>query len=231
MARRKKNQKKADETLVDIVEVRDQAQSFMDRNRPLVFGALVAAVVIFGGLFAYNNFYKKPKQQEAVEQMYQAQIQFDRDSFALALTKPGSGYLGFLDIIDNYKGTKAANTAHYYAGICYLNLGQYEAAIDYLKDYDASGDITPATKYGALGDAYSELQDLNNALDYYKKAVNASDNEVLKAYYLKKVGMLHEHNGNFGEAKAAYERIKNEFPLTTEGSDIDKYITRVSAKG
>lgn len=231
MARRKKNQKKADETLVDIVEVRDQAQGFIEKNRNLVFGGLVAAVLIFGGLFAYNNFYKAPKQQEAVEQMFQAQVQFDRDSFALALTKPGSGYLGFLDIIDNYKGTKAANSALYYAGICYLNLGQYEAAVDFLKDYDPVGEITPATKFGALGDAYSELQDFGNAMTHYKKAVSASDNEVLKAYYLKKVGMLHEHNGNFGEAKAAYERIKNEFPLTTEGSDIDKYITRVSAKG
>lgn len=231
MARRKKNQKKADETLVDIVEVRDQAQGFIEKNRTLLFGALVAAVVIFGGIFAYNNFYQKPKQQEAVEQMFQAQIQFDRDSFALALTKPGSGYLGFLDIIDNYKGTKAANAAHYYAGICYLNLGQNDAAIDYLKDYNPVGDITPATKFGALGDAYSELQDFGNAMDYYKKAVNGSDNEVLKAYYLKKVGMLHEHNGNLGEAKAAYERIKSEFPTTTEGADIDKYITRVSAKG
>lgn len=230
MARRKKNQKKADETLVDIVEVRDSAQNFIDRNRTWVFGALVAAVLIFGGWFAYNNFYKKPKQQEAVEQMYQAQVQFERDSFALALTKPGSGYLGFLDIIDNYKGTKAADAAHYYAGLCYLNLGQYDAAIDYLKDYSPSGEITPATKFGVLGDAYSELQDFGKAMDNYKKAVSSTENEVLKAYYLKKVGLLHERNGNLDDAKAAYEKIKNEFPTTTEASDIDKFIKRVASK-
>lgn len=231
MARRKKNQKKADETLVDIVEVRDQAQGFVEKNRVVFFGLLVGIVLIFGGLFAYNNFYKKPKQQEAVEQMYQAQVQFDRDSFALALTKPGSGYLGFLDIIDTYKGTKAANMAHYYAGICYLNLGQYEAAIDYLSDYNPDGEVTPSTKFGAMGDAYSELQDFGNAMNHYKKAVNATENRVLKAYYLKKVGLLHERNGNFSEAKAAFERIKNEYPQTTEASDIDKYIKRVSVKG
>ena len=162
--------------------------------------------------------------------MFQAQVQFDRDSFALALTKPGSGYLGFLDIIGNYKGTKAANAALYYAGICYLNLGQYEAAVDYLKDYSPDGDITPATKFGAMGDAYSELQDFDKAMDNYKKAVNGSDNEVLKAYYLKKVGLLHERNGNLADAKAAYERIKTEYPTTTEATDIDKYIKRVASK-
>ena len=228
MARRKKNQKKAEETLVDIVEVRDQAQGFIDENRNLFFGVLVGLVVIIGGIFAYNNFYKKPRQLEAVEQMYQAQIQFERDSFALALINPGSGYLGFQDIASNYKGTDAANLALQQAGVCYLNLGQYDAALDYLKDYSASGDITPAMKYGTMGDVYSELQDFSSAMSNYKKAVSASGNEVITAYYLKKVGLLHQKNGNLAEAKAAFERIKKEFPLSSEGADIDKYINRVN---
>ena len=102
MARRKRNQKKADETLVDIVEVRDSAQSFVDNNQQLIFGALVALVLAIGGVFAYNNFYMKPRQVEAEEQMFRAQEQFEQDSFALALTNPGGGYMGFLDIVDSY---------------------------------------------------------------------------------------------------------------------------------
>lgn len=230
MARRKRNQKKADETLVDIVEVKDQAQSFIDGNQNLIFGGLAALVLVIGGLFAYNNFYKAPRQQEAMEQMYQAQVQFERDSFALALTKPGSGYLGFLDIIDTYGSTEAGNLALYYAGISYLNLGQFDAAIDYLEDYSPSGEITPTMKLGALGDAYSELNDFDKAMSYYKRAVSAGDNEVLASYYMKKVGLLHEKNGNFSEAKAAYEELKSKFPTSPYGLDIDKYITRVAAK-
>lgn len=231
MASRKKSTKKADETLVDIVEVRDQAQSFVDRNQNLMFGALVAVVLIVGGIFAYNNFYKKPRQQEAVEQMFQAQVQFERDSFALALTNPGGGYLGFLDIIDNYGGTKASNMALYYAGISYLNLGEYEAAIDYLKDYRPVGEITPIMKYGALGDAYSEINDFDNAMSNYKKATAAEENDALTPYYLKKVGLLHERNGNFAEAKKAYETIKSKYPNSPDGREIDKFIIRVSGKG
>jgi len=231
MAKRKKSQKKADETLVDIVEVRDQAQGFLDHNQNLVFGGLLALVLIVGGIFAYNNFYKTPKQQEATEQMYQAQIQFERDSFARALTNPGGGYPGFLDIIDNYGATEAGNLAHYYAGIAYLNLGQYEAAIDYLKDYTPSGTITPIMKNGALGDAYAELNDLDEAMSYYQRAANAGENEMLTSYYLKKVGMLHERNGNFNQALEAYESIKENYPNSPDGRDIDKYIIRVSARG
>ncbi len=231
MARRKKNQKKSDETLVDIVEVRDQAQGFLDKNRNLIFGILVAAVVVFGGFFAYNNFVAKPKADEAAAEMLQAQIQFERDSFALALTNPGGGKSGFLDIIDAYGSTPSGNLSNYYAGICYLNLGQYEAAIDYLKDYSPSGEITPVMKNGAIADAYSELGDFDQAMSYYKRAVSAGENEVITAYYLKKLGLLHERNGNFAEAKEAFQRIKSEFPTSPFGIDIDKYIARVSAKG
>ena len=231
MARRIRKKKKTDETLVDIVEVRDQAQGFIEQYRPYVFGALVVVVVIFGGLFAYKNFYEAPRQKEAVEQMYLAQNLFERDSFALALTKPGSGNLGFLDIIDSYKGTKAANLANYYAGISYLNLGQYEAAISFLEDYNPSGSVTPTMKAGAIGDAYSELQNYDKAMNFYNKAVNANDNEVLTAYYLKKLGLMHERNGNFNKALDAYKKIKKEYPASPDGREIDKYITRVSAKG
>ncbi|MCP3930825.1 MAG: tetratricopeptide repeat protein [Bacteroidetes bacterium] len=230
MARRKKKTKK-DETLVDIVEAKEQAQDFMESNQNLIFGALFALVLIIGGVFAYNNFFRKPLQKEAVEQMFQAQYQFERDSFALALTNPGGGFSGFLDIIDNYKGTSAANLSLYYAGLSYLHLGQYSAALDYLKDYKPSGQVIPIMKYGAIGDAYSELNELDNAMKFYKKAINEGENETITAYYLKKVGMLHEKQGNFADAKDAYEKIKNEYPESPDGRDIDKFITRVASKG
>lgn len=231
MARRKRQQKKADETLVDIVEVRDSAQDFLDKNQQLVFGGLTVIVLIIAGFLAYNNFYKQPRQQEAMEQMYQAQVQFERDSFALALTNPGGGFSGFLDIIDNYGGTPAGNAAKYYAGVSYLNLGQYEAAIDYLKDFKAKGEITPTMKYGAIGDAYSELNDFDQALNYYEDAVDQGDNGIITAYYLKKLGMLHERNGNMDGALEAYRKIKEEYPNTPDARNIEKYITRAESAG
>ncbi len=231
MARRIKNRKKADETLVDIVEVRDQAQGFFEKNQRLVFGLGVAAILVFGGLLIYKNFYQAPREAEAIDQMNLAQYQFERDSFAQALTSPGVGSSGFLDIIDNYGGTEAANLALYYAGVSYLNLGQFEAALDYLGDYSPSGDVLPVMKFGAMGDAYSELGQMDNALSSYKKAVNQSDNSVLASYYLKKLGMLHEKQGDLEAAREAYERVKSEYPDSPYASDIDKYLTRVAKAG
>jgi tetratricopeptide (TPR) repeat protein len=228
MAKRRQQPKKADETLVDIVEVRDQAQDFMTKYQNYIFGALVVVVVAVG-VVLFLRYRSEQRNQEAIEQMFQAQNQFEQDSFALALTDPGGGYDGFLAIMDNYGGTKAANLAHYYTGIAYLHLGKYEAAIDYLKDFKPRGEVLPIMKFGALGDAYAELNDLDQAMDYYQKAVKAGELEPLVAYYLKKIGLLHEHNGNMEEARKAYERIKKEYPTSPEGRDIEKYLARVAA--
>ena len=228
--RRNKKQQKSDETLVDLIEVKDQAQSFVERNQVYVFGALVGAVLVFGGLFAYNNFFKAPKQLEAVDQMSQAQVQFARDSFALALTNPGGGYKGFVDIAENYKGTKAGNLALYYAGICYLQLGEYAAALDYLNDYNADGEVTPIMKYGSMGDAFAELNDLEKAMKYYRMAIDSEENDFLVPYYLTKVGLLQEKNGDFQSAQSTFQKIKDDYPAYPGSQDAEKYLARVSGK-
>lgn len=231
MAKRKpRSSQQDDEQLVNVVEQTQQAQDFLEKNGNLLFGILAAAVLVIGGIFAYNNFYKLPQQKEAIQQMAQAQYQFERDSFSSALTNPGGGFMGFLDIIDNYGGTPAGNAAKYYAGVSYLNLGKHQAAIDYLEQFSADGEILPIMKYGAIGDAHAELNDLGTALGYYEDAVAAGGIEALQAYYLQKIGMLNEKQGNYAAALSAYQKIKTDYPTSPAGRDIEKYIMRVETK-
>ena len=228
MARRR-NRKKKDETLVDIVEARESAQDFFETNQNKILLGLLAAVLLIGGFLAYKYLYKAPLEAEAIESMAQAQRQFERDSFALALQN-ANGDIGFLDIIDNFGGTKAANLAHFYAGICYLNLGQNDAALSYLEDFSPAGEVLPISKYGAIGDAYGEKGDLDSALKYYQKAISAGDNEFLTAYYLKKQGLLYEKQGDYAASAKSFQRIKDQYPFSPDGRDIDKFIARVAAK-
>jgi tetratricopeptide (TPR) repeat protein len=225
MSRRK--QQKPDETLVDIVEVKEKAQDYFEHNQLQVLGILAIIVLGIGGVFLYNSLYKMPRNARGMEQMFQAQYQFERDSFALALDNPGGGYDGFLDIIDNYGGTEAANLASYYSAISYLHLGRYEAAKEFMESFKPSGDVTPIMKYGALGDIYSELGDMDKALSMYEKACNINENDYLTPYYLKKLGLLYEHQGNIEKSYAAFSLIKEKYPDISIARDIDKYIMRV----
>ncbi|MEM1358496.1 MAG: tetratricopeptide repeat protein [Bacteroidota bacterium] len=215
-----------DDTLVDIVEVRDQGLDFFERNRnPIVFGALAIGLLV-AGYFIYQTFVKIPAEQNAAAEMQQAQVQFERDSFALALTNPGQGYPGFLDIIDDYGSTKAGNLANYYAAVSYLNLGQYEAALDYAQAFDAEGDLLPAMREGIIGDAQSELGDNAAAIDAYEAAISAAgDNFVTGGYYLNKLALLLRSEGRTEEALTAFKRLKADFGQSPEAASADKYIT------
>ncbi len=224
---RKKIKNQEDEILVDITEVRDQAQDFFERNQKTILGVSLGLILLVGGILAYKFLIKQPKEAEAQEQIQQAIFQFERDSFALALQNPGAGYEGFEQLAESYGETDAGNLAKYYAGICNLNLGNFDAAIEYLKDYKAGGMVTPIMKYGAMADAYSELGEYDEALKYYKKATVASDNAFLQAYYLKKLAILQMREGKAEDARASFERLKREFPKSLESSDVDSYLARI----
>ena len=226
MTSRRRKQKQED-TLFDIVETRDKFQAFFEDNQMIILIILGLIILSVGGYFGYKYLYMEPRQEEAVEQMYQAQFQFERDSFTLALNNPGAGFSGFNDIMREYKGTRAANVSRYYAGICYLNLGRYNDAIDLIKKFKPAGDILPSMKYGTLGDAHSELNDFDQAFSYYKKATTTSPNEFVTPYYMKKLALLHQYQGDNEKALSIFKQIKEDYPNVLEASDVDKYIIRL----
>ncbi|MBK6622715.1 MAG: tetratricopeptide repeat protein [Saprospirales bacterium] len=229
MAKRKKQASSTD-TLVDLVQARDQAQDFFERNQKYILGGLALVVLVFGGWFFYKNLVLNPKQKEAVGQMWKAEEQFFQDSFTLALSNPGGGYQGFTDLEKKYSGVSTGNAANYYAGVSYLQLGQFEAAVSYLKDVKPKGNILPIMKYGALGDAYSELGKFDEALSNYKKAANTKKNEALTPVYLLRYGMLNEKLEKYAEARKAYQQLVDEHSASLMAKDAEKYLVRIEGK-
>lgn len=221
--RRSQNKKQEDETLLDVVEVRDNAQVFFDKNKVAILGGLTLLILLIVAFLAYKYAYQAPREKEASEEIVYAQRAFEKDSFALALENPGGGYSGFVGIIENYGGTKAANLAKYYAGVSYLNLGRYEEAVDYLNDFSAKGDVTPVMKHGVLGDAYGELGQFDKAISAYKKAAS-SDNSFLTPYYSNKLGLLLNQQGSSDEAKKYFQKIKDDYPNSNEAGTVDYYL-------
>ncbi|MBK6481221.1 MAG: tetratricopeptide repeat protein [Saprospiraceae bacterium] len=226
MAKVNTNKNKPDEKLLDLVEVQQKTKSFFEHNQKLISIAGGGLILLVGGLLAYFLLYQQPRQKRAIEQMMLAEQQFEKDSFRLALTNPGGGYSGFLDIIETYSGTKSANLAKYYAGICYLHLGQHDAAIEFLNDYNAKDEPTNITRLGTIGDAYSEKKDFSNAISFYKKAIAAGNNELLTPYYIKKLGMLYLYQKDMPGGLAEFKKLKSDFPLSPESTDVDKYISQ-----
>ena len=176
MAKQNIQKVKEEEVLVDIAEVTKETQHWLEvYKKPIIYGVVGLAVLI-GGWYAWNA-YVDSNQKKAVQAIWKAEQLFERDSFAVALNNPGGGYEGFLGIISKYGSTPAGNMAHYYAGICYLNLGKFDEAIKELDSFSPSGEVSPTMKAGALADAYSEKQDFAKALKLYKEAASAGSIE------------------------------------------------------
>ncbi len=213
--------------IVNIVEVKEHAQDFYIKHQKLILSVVTGLVLLIGGYLAYKYAYVEPKEKAAIEAMYQAEAQFARDSFASALDNPGGGAEGFASIAENYGGTKAGNTAKLYAGICQLNLGKYEEAIEYLEDYSPGDDVTPAVKFGALGDANAELGDLEKAADYYEKAVKAGDDEFNTPFYLNKLGLLQFAQKKNEEALSTFKNIVDNYPNSMEAREAEKFVARL----
>jgi tetratricopeptide (TPR) repeat protein len=230
MAIKRKLEKKSEDTLIDLTQARAQATSYFERNQTMIVGIAAGLIVIVGGFFAYTNLIKGPKEEKAMSQMWRAQMQFEQDSFQMALENPGGGYPGFIQITNDFGGTKAGNLARYYAGVSYLNLGNYDAALSFLNDFDPAGEISPILKHGSLGDVYSELNQLDKAREHYQKAAEVKENELLSPYYLKKYALLLELNSEKDKALEIYKQIKSKYPNSNEALSIDKYIARAEHK-
>ncbi len=230
MSQRKGKSPGGSDEIIDVVEVKGSQvakSNFFEENQKIISYVILGVGLLAAIYFAYKYLYIGPKEKEAVNAMYKAEEVFAKDSFALALENPGGGFDGFLGIIDNYGGTKAANLAKYYAGISYLNLGKYEDAVTYLEDYSAGDEVTSIMKSGALGDAHAELGDKEKAMSFYKKAASSTENDMLAPYYTHKLAMLYYSEGKTKEAAEQLEIIKAKYPDSNEFRDAEKLLARL----
>lgn len=188
---------------------------------------LIALIVIIGGYFAYDSLVRKPNQEKAAAAMWKAEQLYRLDSAALALNGDGSS-LGFLNIISKYSGTPAANLAKFYAGSCYMKLGEYENAIKYLKDFSTGDKLLMVRTYGLIGDAYAEQGKNADAADYYKKAGTYYEEDNFNSpEYLFRAALMYQDLNKKAEAISMFKIIKDKYPTSQYGRDVEKYLARL----
>ena len=204
-----------------------EIQNVWERYGKQASYVLLGIIVIVAGFFAYRNLVSEPNEKQATEAMFRAEQYYRLDSARLALNGDNIN-AGFLKVISRYGGTKAANLASFYAGSCYLKLGDYNNAIKYLKDFSTSVQQLQERDYGLLGDAYSELNRKEEAAEQYKKAGTYFEkDELLSPEYLFRSGYLYDSMGKTQDAISMYRLIKDKYPASQRGADIDKYLARL----
>jgi tetratricopeptide (TPR) repeat protein len=220
---------------VDVVE---KARGFWEDYSKQISYIGSAIIIIIAAWLIYKYMFKVPEQEKAdkvvfVTQKYFAEFTNATDSAKIMLATKvlnGDGVNpGALRIINQYSGTPAANLCEYYAGACYLHLGQFEKSIKYLKDFDANGATQIESRaLGMMGDASAELNKNDDALDYYKKAANVNTkDDFTSSEFLFRAALFAQQTGKTKDAIDLFKKIKTDYPLTEKAADVDRYLARL----
>jgi len=203
------------------------AENWLERNPKILFGILGVVVLIVGGYFAFH-YYKGNQETQAQKDMFQAVYYFEQDSLDLALNGDDNN-LGFIDIINDYGITEAANLSNYYAGVCFLKQGKFDVARLYLEDFSSSDLLVQARAYSLIGDTFMEEEKYDDAAKFYNKAANYKPNKFFSPTYLMKEALAYEKLNQNDKAKEVYETIITKYWESAEYQNARKFKARLES--
>jgi tetratricopeptide (TPR) repeat protein len=213
-------------------ETASRSEQWIEKNSKVLFGALVTIVVVFLAFLGYNQYIVAPNELEASNELAFPRKYFDEaatagsgiDSLLNLGLEGADGRYGFLDIADSYSGTDAGNLANYYAGVSYLQMKQYDKAIEYLSKFDSDDEMLGPVSLGAIGDAFADINQQEDALEYYEKAANKKANDFTTPLFLYKAGQTAMLLKNYSKAEQLFTKVKESYPKSDQGKDVEKFI-------
>jgi tetratricopeptide (TPR) repeat protein len=212
-------------------ETASKTENFVAKNQNIIISVVASIALLTIGYLAYEKFVSAPKEEEAANEMYVAQQNFQKatdgvksDSLYKLALNGSEGKYGFIKITEEYSGTDAGNLAYYYAGIAFLNTGKYTEAIDYLGKFKSDDMFLSAMAVGAIGDAYAQKNQMNEALEYYVKASEMNTNDFTTPRFLLKAGKAALSLGNKEKALEYFTTVKESYESTPEAASVDVLI-------
>ena len=209
---------------LNVEDALTQSEAFLIKYKNAIIGGVVAVIILVAGFIMYKNLYAEPREEKAQAALFKGQEYFEQDAFEQALNGDSIGYTGFLKVADDYSGTKAANLAKAYAGICYAQLGKYEEAVKMLDSFNGKDQMVAPAILGAAGNCYAQLGQLDKAASTLLSAADKADNNTLSPIFLIQAGEILVKQGKYDDAVNAYTKIKDKYFQSYQAMDIDKYI-------
>ena len=216
-------EKKLEEKNTEMGNVITRSEEFIQKNQKTLIIIVAAILVVILAIFGLRKWYFQPREVRAAEEMFAAEQWFAQGDFDKALNGDDT-YRGFLSVASSYKCTKAGNLARYYAGAAYMQLSNFDEAIHWLKKYKGKDTFTRPLTEMLMGDAYIEQGNIKEAASHYTNAAAKGDNYLTAPTALFKAGMAYLMLEDNAKALECFQKVKSNYPESTEWSEIDKYI-------
>ncbi len=209
---------------LNVEDALTQSEAFLVKYKNAIISGVIAMIIIVAGVIMYKHLYSAPREEKAQAALFKGQTYFEQDAYEQALNGDSIGFSGFLKVADEFSGTKAANLAKAYAGICYAQLGKYDDAVKMLDSFNGNDQMVAPAILAAAGNCYAQLGQLDKAASTLLSAADKADNNSLSPIFLIQAGEILVKQGKYDDAINAYSKIKDKYFQSYQAMDIDKYI-------
>ena len=136
-------------------------------------------------------------------------------------------YSGLIKVIEEFEGYDGGRLAQYDLGIAYLNMKEYDKAINALSKVDFEDEILGTMAIGAIGDAYMQKGNASKAYSFYQKAFSRRDNELTTPMFMMKAAKALELVKDYKKAENIYRDIVLNYPFYNETYLAEKYLESI----
>ncbi|MDD2563200.1 MAG: peptidylprolyl isomerase [Salinivirgaceae bacterium] len=140
--------------------------------------------------------------------MLDAEYAFRNKEFKIAL-KGTNQFQGFESLLnENSNNTKQNRLLKIYASICYMQLEQYDTALSLLKSIPTMEDFMFSAIIPMLiADNYTFLNNVDKAIEYYRKAADNDNSIFYNGIVLHKLMLCHMNIGQYAKAIETGEEL------------------------
>src|SRR4030095_2661036 len=187
-------------------------------NRKKLGIAAGIVVVIILAVFLYTSN-RKAKNEEAETKLSVVLVLYQQGKYNEAINgDPATGVAGLNELVANYGGTEAGQTAKFFLANCLYNLKDYDNALKNYDDYSGGNDIIKASCISGIGAIYEAKGDLKKAGEYYEKAAKVNKELVTNQENLFYAVRVYTQINDKENANRVYKQLKEDYPKS-------KYVT------
>lgn len=214
-----------------LIEYSSRFVHFYNQNKAAVLGGGTAIVLTILLVIGYV-FYSAQQEREAEVLLGVAEQFMMNGDFERALYGDDDALtLGFVQIARNYSRTSSGNLANYYAAVAEFELGNFEAAIDFIKQFNPPSGILGVAPLMMHAIILSELERFDEAALAFERAAEWDINNSTTPRGLFEAALAHRKTGNTRQALINLNRILDEFPNSQQAVNAERLRGQISSAG
>ena len=213
-----------------LIEYSSRFMYFYERNKAAVIGGgigIIAVIALSIGYFIYMN----QQESQAQELLGMAEGQFMLGQFETALYGDDEQTLGFVQIANNFGRTNAGNLAKYYAAAAEYELGNFESALEFIKEFNVPRGIIGVSPTSMHGSILAELERYEEAANMFLRAANMDQNSTTTPYNLLKAAFAFKEAGQNNRAIEMVDRILDEYGNSQQVANAQRLKGQLMVRG